>query len=64
MTVLTGELFRTSIGNIIGFNKQEAPIEIGDKVSFDGNVYEVLNIIFSSRPPLRRSVKVRRIEGE
>ena len=56
--VITGEKFITSFGTMVVLPVLENVIRVGDKVIFNGNVYEVEAVIPPTRPDGKWSVKI------
>lgn len=58
MRVITGEMFNTSFGTMVVLPALEDVIRVGDKVKYDGNVYEVKGIVPPTRPDGKWSIKI------
>lgn len=50
MKAITGEVYKTSMGEVAVFNEQNTLLEVGETVLFNGNQVEVKQVIAPSRP--------------
>lgn len=45
MKVITGKLFNTSFGKVLVHNEQGEKISVGERISYDNQIYAVKGII-------------------
>lgn len=58
MKVITGRMFKTSFGSMIVHNEQDAAISVGEKISFNNDVFIVKAIIPPTTPSGKWSLRI------